>query len=469
MKKNININLCGVIYAIDEDACQLLEQYLDNIKSYFSRKEGGEEIADDIEHRIAELFWEKKQQGVEAIDVMTVKTILKQIGNPEQMTDGEKKADTESAPESDTSTSTSEEKKASGETRSSGIYGKQESKGPAPKKRLFRDTRDKKLGGVLSGLAAYLGMNDPLALRIIYVVLTLFLAPTFGSLHWAFSHIPFVHVPHFLFFNIFIVIYVFAWILIPEAKTAEDRLMMKGKAITPETIKEEVIEDEELKKKVVSPRSDETSSRGCADGCLSVFAFLVKAFLFFILAIVFLSVVFALLVALFATTFATDLPWVAELEGLSFGFKMLAVVVVLAILGIPLYILYRMVFCKEKMKSGALLLLLLLWLAACFAPVPLLKHCAQEMDLDDVPGWHFNSQNGNDFSRFLWNMGDWRVEGHHTETFTEPDGTVVTVRHNTITTRDGKEVRIDTIRTPANLVPELTEGEDFTDGASQDD
>ena len=45
MKKNININLCGVIYAIDEDACQLLEQYLDNIKSYFSRQEGGEEIA----------------------------------------------------------------------------------------------------------------------------------------------------------------------------------------------------------------------------------------------------------------------------------------------------------------------------------------------------------------------------------------------------------------------------------------
>jgi hypothetical protein len=160
---------------------------------------------------------------------------------------------------------------------------------------------------------------------------------------------------------------------------------------------------------------------------------------------------------------------VAELEGLSFGIKMLAVVVVLAILGIPLYILYRMVFCKEKMKSGALLLLLLLWLAACFAPVPLLKHCAQEMDLDDVPGWHFNSQNGNDFSRFLWNMGDWRVEGHHTETFTEPDGTVVTVRHNTITTKGGKEVRIDTIRTPADAVPELDEGEDFTDGTSQDD
>ena len=264
MKKNININLCGVIYAIDEDACQLLEQYLDNIKSYFSRQEGGEEIADDIEHRIAELFWEKKQQGVEAIDVMTVKTILKQIGNPEQMTDGEKKADEETSSDEGAET-TANEQKTSGETKSSGIYGKQETKGAAQKKRLFRDTRDKKLGGVLSGLAAYMGMNDPLMLRVIYVLLTLFLGPTFGSLHGVFAHISFIHVPHILFFNIFIVIYVFAWLLIPEAKTAEDRLMMKGKAISPETIKEEVLEDEELKKKVTSPRSDENHSRGEVD------------------------------------------------------------------------------------------------------------------------------------------------------------------------------------------------------------
>ena len=77
MKKNININLCGVIYAIDEDACQLLEQYLDNIKSYFCRQEGGEEIADDIEHRIAELFWEKKHLIIRAGTlVLTVFLIL---------------------------------------------------------------------------------------------------------------------------------------------------------------------------------------------------------------------------------------------------------------------------------------------------------------------------------------------------------------------------------------------------------
>ena len=38
MKKNITINLYGSLYAIDEDAVDLLEQYLDNMKRYFSQR-----------------------------------------------------------------------------------------------------------------------------------------------------------------------------------------------------------------------------------------------------------------------------------------------------------------------------------------------------------------------------------------------------------------------------------------------
>ncbi len=47
MKKNITINLFGTLYAIDEDAYELLKKYQDNMHSYFRSKEGGEEIADD--------------------------------------------------------------------------------------------------------------------------------------------------------------------------------------------------------------------------------------------------------------------------------------------------------------------------------------------------------------------------------------------------------------------------------------
>ena len=44
MKKNISINICGTIYAIDEDAYQLLENYLQSMKNYFRNEEGGDEL-----------------------------------------------------------------------------------------------------------------------------------------------------------------------------------------------------------------------------------------------------------------------------------------------------------------------------------------------------------------------------------------------------------------------------------------
>ena len=85
MKKNININMFGVIYAIDEDAYDLLKKYLENMRSYYSRRSGGEEIANDVESRVAELFADLKAQGVEAITIEHVEDIIKRIGDPQQM------------------------------------------------------------------------------------------------------------------------------------------------------------------------------------------------------------------------------------------------------------------------------------------------------------------------------------------------------------------------------------------------
>ena len=103
MKKNITINLLGSLYAIDEDAYELLNQYLNNMKRYFARKEDGAEIADDIEHRIAELLADLKAQGVEAITIEHIEDIIKRIGNPEEMDDEEwnenPEENTASAPE----------------------------------------------------------------------------------------------------------------------------------------------------------------------------------------------------------------------------------------------------------------------------------------------------------------------------------------------------------------------------------
>lgn len=103
MKKNININLFGTLYAIDEDACELLEDYLNNMKSYFAKREGGDEIADDIEHRVAEHLWALKEQGMNAIDLETVKRIIGSIGNPDEVDGSTNDDSAESAGDSTTS------------------------------------------------------------------------------------------------------------------------------------------------------------------------------------------------------------------------------------------------------------------------------------------------------------------------------------------------------------------------------
>lgn len=85
MKKNITINLCGRLFNIDEDAYELLRNYIDTLRNYFARQAGGNEIADDLEERIAELLDELKSQGVEAINIDHVKEVIRRVGQPEEM------------------------------------------------------------------------------------------------------------------------------------------------------------------------------------------------------------------------------------------------------------------------------------------------------------------------------------------------------------------------------------------------
>ena len=58
MKKVININFQGRVVPIEESAFALLKEYMDSLGRYFAREEGKEEILNDIESRIGELFGE---------------------------------------------------------------------------------------------------------------------------------------------------------------------------------------------------------------------------------------------------------------------------------------------------------------------------------------------------------------------------------------------------------------------------
>lgn len=163
MKKVININFQGQVIAIEESAYELLKQYIESLKTYFSREADGEEIVNDIENRIAELFGNRLKMGINCITDDDVSSIISSIGRPEDFdTDFQK---TDFVNEEQTS-----EKQRS--TASSGNETQSENRTEG--RALNRNANDKILGGVCSGLAHYFKI-DPVWMRIIFVVFFSFL------------------------------------------------------------------------------------------------------------------------------------------------------------------------------------------------------------------------------------------------------------------------------------------------------
>ena len=256
MKKNITINFFGTLYAIDEDAYELLNRYLSDIKKYFSRKEGGEEIADDIEHRVAELMLELKTNGREPIDIELVKEIIGRIGNPEELDD-----------------TTSENNDTDSKD---GHRGREWFAEEATKKRLFCNPNDKMLCGVLSGIACYFSV-EPVWVRLVVVALAILPIPFFS-----------------VSLLTLLVIYLIMALIIPEAKTPEERLQMQGKPVNMETLNEEIVNSANASDK------QPTSNRG---GLVQVIIVLIKAALIIMLAPFLLIGFLFLLVVIFGAGF----------------------------------------------------------------------------------------------------------------------------------------------------------------------
>jgi phage shock protein PspC (stress-responsive transcriptional regulator) len=203
MKKTININLGGHPITIDEDAFEMLDEYLNRINSYFAQSEGREEIVNDIETRIAELF-QKEMKGRQIVSVKEVDQVIEIMGVPEDFGGEGTASDAEAGTESKDK---SERKQP---RRAEAYYGK---------KRLFRDPSDKVVGGVASGLSAYLGIDDPVWTRIGFVLL------------------------FFITSGVALFVYIIMWIIVPKAKSASDRLAMRGAPINVESIANNVEEE----------------------------------------------------------------------------------------------------------------------------------------------------------------------------------------------------------------------------------
>ena len=85
MKKTLTVNLGGTVFHIDEDAYRLLDNYLSNLKIHFRKEAGADEIIDDIERRISELFTEKLVAGSQVITIAYVEEVIARMGKPEEL------------------------------------------------------------------------------------------------------------------------------------------------------------------------------------------------------------------------------------------------------------------------------------------------------------------------------------------------------------------------------------------------
>src|SRR6185436_11857866 len=81
MKKNISINISGIIFHIEEDGYDTLKKYLDSINKYFSTFEDSSEILADIESRIAEIFLSKLNEEKQVITVEDVNSLVSTMGS----------------------------------------------------------------------------------------------------------------------------------------------------------------------------------------------------------------------------------------------------------------------------------------------------------------------------------------------------------------------------------------------------
>ncbi len=294
MNKVININFQGRILPIEEQAYEILKQYIESLRVYFANEEGRDEIINDIECRIAELCEDRLKKGTVCIAANDIELIITSIGRP---------ADFEAQDGFEASTSKTHQNTSG--NNNSNFYRE----GNRPK-RLYRDEQNKVLGGVCSGIANYF-VIEPWIVRILwffligvnilaYLILWIAVPSTsvkevggvrkrlfrdidkkiiggvaaglskyFGIQVWIVRIlflIPFIRfVANFRHMHLFqfwdapdfpnflditfspgaVFIYIVLWLVLPEAKTSADKLEMVGEKVDLNSIKNTIQNDME--------------------------------------------------------------------------------------------------------------------------------------------------------------------------------------------------------------------------------
>lgn len=180
MKEITRIHLAKTPYDIELDAKEVLQKYLSEIKQMM----GSEDTMYEIEARMVELLGERGVHNNGIITMSDVEDLRSKMGLPKEFSDSESNEDSQA----DLTPSNS------------------------PAKRLMRDTDNAIFGGVCAGIAAYWGIN-PLWVRLLFII-----SP-------------------FITFGTALLVYIIIWISLPEAKTAAEKLQMRGEPVTLDSLK----------------------------------------------------------------------------------------------------------------------------------------------------------------------------------------------------------------------------------------
>ena len=323
MNKATNIHLAQTLFSIDEIAYSRLKKYLDQLERLFKNTEGAKDILEDIEARIAELFTDLKKDERYVISVEDVEKVIDTLGTPEDL---------------------------------AGEDAEQDSPSPSQPKKLFRDPDDRFIGGVAGGLSHYIGL-DSVWIRLILLILF-------------FSSVGGV-----------VLVYILLWILVPEAKTTAEKLMMKGEPVNVSNIKKKIKEElDQVSEKVKDVDYENMGSQlkkkskdfsdfllNVAKGIVKILTLLIGIFMLFIAGMVLLGLFIS---AIIGSVFSAMIPHELIQFGLSLNLPLFVLgFFALLIVGIPFVFLFMLglqLLAQNKsiMSRMTKLILLGLWILA---------------------------------------------------------------------------------------------------------
>lgn len=284
-------------FTLEVDAYDTLYDYIESIRKRYTDNPDGEEIIADIEARIAELILAVHSSTV-VVSKPLIDNIIKQMGSVDDICDDDP---TSSDPKED------EPKER-------------------VKRQLYRDVDNSSIGGVCSGIAAYIGC-DTTVVRLIALLLLFF----GGASVW---------------------VYIILWIVMPAALTARQKLEMRGEPITISSIKD-----------YYNSAAQSEQSRSIIASIISVIGRIFMILLKIIMAIVLFSLILAL-IAVAIAIFTAIITGGIVASGSYWGVIALASVALISIavfIGLGIYVTLQLLNSRE-LRGRAIVTMLIIWL-----------------------------------------------------------------------------------------------------------